>query len=142
MSETQVDSEAKPNMKRTLVTYVKYAAGLLLLLVLGLVMIIVVRFRNDAKIPYTVSTEGITIPKFSELEIDFAHHYEQPTAIQTAAGAIINVDNHLLAARTPVVGYLIGPWHRGQMLLYPLCQLKNFVCITPVNANCHRWPCR
>jgi hypothetical protein len=75
MSETQADADTKPKKKRTLLTYVKYAAGLLLLLVLGLVMIIVVRFRNDAKIPYTVSIEGITIPTFSELEIDFDHHY-------------------------------------------------------------------
>jgi hypothetical protein len=93
MSETEVDDDTKPKKKRTLLTYVKYTAGLLLLLLLGLAMIIVVRFRTDAKIPYTVSTEGITIPTFSELEIDFAHHYEAPTAIQTAAGAIIDVDN-------------------------------------------------
>jgi hypothetical protein len=93
MSETKVHDDTKPKKKRTLLTYVKYTAGLLLLLLLGLAMIIVIRFRNDAKIPYTVSTEGITIPTFSELEIDFAHHYEAPTAIQTAAGAIIDVDN-------------------------------------------------
>ncbi len=55
MSDTQPHSDSKPRKKRTTITYVKYFAGLLLLLVLGLAMIIVIRFRNDAEIPYTVS---------------------------------------------------------------------------------------
>ena len=93
MREPKVDSQTKPKKKRTLFTYAKYAVGLILLIVLALVLIIVIRFRNDAKIPYSVSTEGITIPKFDEFEFDFSHEYVKATSIQVAAGAIVDVDN-------------------------------------------------
>jgi hypothetical protein len=93
MSEVQTDAETTPKKKRTIITYVKYIVGLLLLIVLGLVLIVVIRFRMDAHIPYTVTTEGITIPKFDEIEIDFAHKYIKATSIQVAAGAIVDVDN-------------------------------------------------
>lgn len=64
----------------------------LLLIPVALIALIAVRFKLDARIPYDDSTEGVTIPIFDEQEIDFSHHYEKPTAIQTAAGAIIQVD--------------------------------------------------
>jgi len=92
MTGTQAHSDSKPIKKRTIITYVKYFAGLLLLLVLGLAMIIVIRFRNDAKIPYTVSTAGITIPTYDEIEIDFTHNYVKPTSIQATCGAAIDLD--------------------------------------------------
>ena len=76
-----------------MITYVKYVAGLLLLLVLGLVMMIVIRFRNDAQIPYTVSTAGITIPTYDEIELDFTHHYVEPTSIPATCGAAIDLDS-------------------------------------------------
>ena len=53
MTKPQAHSDGNPTKKRTMVTYVKYVAGLLLLLVLGLAIVIVIRFRNDAQIPYT-----------------------------------------------------------------------------------------
>lgn len=83
-----VDDSAKPQKKKSKLRFLKY----LPLIPVALVALIAVRFKLDARIPYDVSTEGVTIPKFDELEIDFAHHYDKPTAIQTAAGAIIQVD--------------------------------------------------
>ena len=69
------DHSAPVKKKRSIFTYLKYLLGLIPLLVLGLVLMIVLRFLNDAKIPYEVSTEGVAIPKFAEVEIDFAHNY-------------------------------------------------------------------
>jgi enediyne biosynthesis protein E4 len=66
---------------------------LLLLIPLALVLLVVIRFKLDARVDYDVSTTGLTIPKFSEVEIDFLHNYDKATSIQTAAGAIINLDN-------------------------------------------------
>ena len=83
--------EASPNApnKRTW----KRFLGFLPLIPLVLVAMIATRFKLDGRIDYDVSTENVTIPKFTELEIDFEHHYEKATSIQTAGGAIINVDN-------------------------------------------------
>ncbi len=90
MNEPQAHSDSNPIKKRTIITYVKYFVGSLLLLVLGLAMIIVIRFRNDAEIPYTVSTAGITIPTYDEIEIDFTHNYVKPTSVQATCGAAID----------------------------------------------------
>jgi len=92
LTKTQAHSDSKPRKKRTTITYVKYFAGLLLLLVLGLAMIVVIRFRNDAEIPYTVSTAGITIPTYDEIEIDFTHNYVKAISVQTTCGAAIDLD--------------------------------------------------
>jgi len=92
MTRPQAPFDANPTKKRTMITYVKYIAGLLLLLVLVLAMIIVIRFRNDAKIPYTVSTAGITIPTYDEIEINFTHNYVKSTSIQATCGAAIDLD--------------------------------------------------
>jgi len=92
MTEPHAPFDANPIKKRTVSTYVKYVAGLLLLLVLGLAMIIVIRFRHDAQIPYTVSTAGITIPTYDELELDFTHHYVEATSIPATGGAAIDLD--------------------------------------------------
>ena len=86
------DHSAPVKKKRSIFTYLKYLFGLLLLVVIGLVVMIVMRFLNDAKIPYDVSTEGVTIPKFTEVEIDFAHSYVKPTSIQATGGAAFNLD--------------------------------------------------
>ena len=75
-----------------MITYVKYVAGLLLLLVLILAMVIVIRFRNDAQVPYSVSTAGITIPTYDKIEIDFTHNYIKPTSIPATCGAAVNLD--------------------------------------------------
>ncbi|QDU09031.1 FG-GAP repeat domain-containing protein [Gimesia aquarii] len=66
---------------------------LLLLIPLAAVLFIAIRFKLDANIPYDVSTAGITIPKFTESDIDFTHIYKKDTAIQSTGGAVISVDN-------------------------------------------------
>jgi len=79
------EHSAPVKKKRSIFTYLKYLFGLLLLVVLGLVLMVVMRFRNDAAIPYDVSTEGVTIPTYTEVEIDFAHNYVKPTSIQASS---------------------------------------------------------
>ncbi|MFK7778775.1 MAG: VCBS repeat-containing protein [Gimesia sp.] len=66
---------------------------LLLLIPLAVILLIAIRFKMDGNIDYDVSTAGITIPKFTESDIDFTHIYKKDTAIQSTAGAVINVDN-------------------------------------------------
>lgn len=73
-------------------TYVKYITGLLLLGVLVLAVIIVIRFRNDAQVPYVVSTVGMTIPTYDELELDFTHTYNETTSTPATGGAAIDLD--------------------------------------------------
>ncbi len=75
-----------------MMTYVKYVAGLLLLAVLVLAVMIVIRFRNDAQIPYSVSTAGITIPTYDEIELDFTHTYIEATSTPATGGAAIDLD--------------------------------------------------
>ena len=83
------DTNSAPPKKRTWKRFLKY----LLLIPVALVALIAIRFKMDANIDYDVSTENVTIPKFAEVEIDFEHVYKKATSIQTAGGAIVNVDN-------------------------------------------------
>ncbi len=87
VKEETPQAEATPKKSRK-----KYLI-LILLIPVAVVLLIVVRFKLDANIPYDVSTEGITIPKFTESDIDFTHVYKKDTAIQSTGGAVINVDN-------------------------------------------------
>ena len=48
--------------------------------------------------------------------VDFAHHYEQPTAIQTAAGAIIDVDNQGAEELYLAVRARVDAGHRSILL--------------------------
>lgn len=82
---SQTDLPPKRSRKRYLL--------LLLLIPLVLIFIVALRFKLDGNIDYDVSTTGITIPKFTESEIDFTHIYKKDTAIQSTGGAVINVDN-------------------------------------------------
>ena len=61
--------------------------------VLLLLLFVIMRFRNDATIPYDVSTEGLTIPKFTEVEIPFVHNYVKATQIQATGGCAFNLDD-------------------------------------------------
>ena len=62
------------------------------LIPLTILALVALRFKLDAGIDYDVSTANVTIPTFSEVEIDFAHKFDSATSIQTAAGAILNLD--------------------------------------------------
>ena len=83
------DAQSTPPKKRSRKRFLKF----LPLIPLALIAMIAIRFKLDARIDYDVSTENVTIPKFTEMEIDFEHHYEKATSIQTSGGAIVNVDN-------------------------------------------------
>ena len=62
-------------------------------LILCLALFVVMRFRNDARIPYEVSTEGIAIPTYDEIVLPFAHNYVKPDQIQATGGAAFNLDD-------------------------------------------------
>ena len=62
-------------------------------LVLIVASLVVLRFRNDARIPYEVSTEGIAIPTYDEIVLPFAHNYVKPNQIQATGGATFNLDD-------------------------------------------------
>ncbi|MCH9652757.1 MAG: VCBS repeat-containing protein [Planctomycetes bacterium] len=81
--------EPEPTPKRSKKRFLKYV----LLIPLLLIFFIALRFKLDGNIDYDVSTAGITIPTFTEQEIEFTHKYKKETAIQTTGGAIINIDN-------------------------------------------------
>ena len=82
-----------PKKKRSIFSILKWIVGLLLLLVIGLALMIIIRFRNDAKIPYEVSTEGITIPTFDEIDLPFTHNYVKAKQIQATGGCAFNLDD-------------------------------------------------
>ena len=89
MNQSPSDSstpEPKPKSKKRFLKY-------LLLIPLALIAMVMIRFKLDGRIPYDVSTEGVAIPTFDELEFDFAHVYKSEKSIQATAGAAINVDN-------------------------------------------------
>ena len=83
------EASSQPPQKRSKKRFLKF----LPLIPIALVSMVAIRFKLDGRIDYDVSTENVTIPKFTELEMDFEHHYESATSIQTAGGAIVNVDN-------------------------------------------------
>ena len=69
----------------------KIGLGLLLLIVVLLVVIVVV-FRNDASIPYDVSTEGVEVPQFTTVEIPWVQEHDNSTTLPFMASAVIDVD--------------------------------------------------
>ena len=86
-------SDSAPVKKRSIFSIFRWMLTLLLLAVLLLMVFVVVRFRNDAAIPYNVSTEGIDIPKYTEVGIPFTHNYVKATQIQAAGGCAFNLDD-------------------------------------------------
>jgi len=69
-----------------------------LLLLLPLIPVVVVglialRFKLDGNIDYDVSTTGVSIPVFTQTEIDFSHVYKGKTSIQLMGGAAFDLDH-------------------------------------------------
>ena len=85
--------ETPPKKKSCLGTIFKTVIGLLLLMVVAMAAFVVIRFRNDAKIPYTVSTEGITIPTYDEIVLPFSQNYVKADQIQATGGCVFNLDD-------------------------------------------------
>ena len=73
MNDTH-DQSAPYKKKKSILSYLKWIPIFMICAVIALLVFVILRFRNDAAIPYTVSTEGITIPKYTEVEIPFVHN--------------------------------------------------------------------
>ena len=86
-------SENAPKKKSFILSIFKWIAGLLLLMVVGMALFVILRFRNDARIPYTVSTDGITIPTFDEIVLPFSQNYVKADQIQATGGCVFNLDD-------------------------------------------------
>lgn len=87
MNQTPSESSTpKPKSKKRFLKFLP-------LIPLALVSMVAIRFKLDGRIPYDVSTDGVTIPTFDESEIDFLQVYNPKNSIQSTAGAAINVDN-------------------------------------------------
>ncbi len=65
--------------------------GVLITLLL-IIVAVVVRFRIDANIDYDVSTEGIDIPHFTAVDIDWEQQHDNSITLPFMASAIIDVD--------------------------------------------------
>lgn len=87
MNQTPSESStSKPKSKKRFLKFLP-------LIPLALVSMVAIRFNLDGRIPYDVSTDGVTVPTFDESEIDFLQVYNPTNSIQSTAGAAINVDN-------------------------------------------------
>ena len=86
-------NENPPKKKSLIGKIFKFILGLLLLLVIAMIAFVIIRFRNDAAIPYTVSTEGITIPTYERIELPFSQNYVKPKQIQATGGCVFNLDD-------------------------------------------------
>ena len=63
------------------------------IIIVALITIVVVRFSLDKRIDYDVSTNSVTVPKFSEFVLDFEHKLIDSESLPFVASAIIDVDN-------------------------------------------------
>ena len=66
--------------------------GTLTVLVL-VALLLIVRGFSDARIDYNVSTEGVSIPQYTAIDIPFDQSNDFSSAHPFAAGAIIDIDN-------------------------------------------------
>ena len=93
--EPQADAASTPSpptKKKSPKRFLK----LLLLIPLAAVVIvalIMLRFKLDGNIDYDVSTQGVEVPVFSEVEIDFTHVYKPENSIQLVGGAAFDLDH-------------------------------------------------
>ena len=89
MTSTAQSPPARPKRRK----WLKRVLIVLLAVAAALVITIIVRSKLDARIDYDVSTDSITIPQFSTVDIDFKHNYAAETSIESTAGAVLNLDN-------------------------------------------------
>ena len=91
--ESHASHETHPKKKSVIGTIFKWIVGLLLLMVLGMMAFVVIRFRHDAQIPYTVSTDGIKIPAYKQIVLPFSQNYVKADQIQATGGCVFNLDD-------------------------------------------------
>lgn len=80
-----MSSSSKKNILKCVLLFLLIPLTLLLLAV-------TVRFKMDAGVDYDVSTEGVDIPKFTSVDLDFVHVYDSKKSIQTLGSAILDLD--------------------------------------------------
>jgi len=85
--------ESTGRKKRSIFSYLKWIPITIFTLVCLLALFVVLRFLNDAKIPYEVSTEGITVPAYTEIDLPFSHNYVKANQIQATGGCAFNLDD-------------------------------------------------
>ena len=67
----------------------------ILIIVILLMIIVIVRMRMDARDPYPeVTTNGVTVPKFSEATFPFSHEHNKKQSLPFMASAVIDIDNN------------------------------------------------
>lgn len=64
-----------------------------LILIVGMMLFVIIRFSLDKKVDYDVSTENVAVPVFSEVQLDFEHQLNYSKSAPFTAGAIIDVNN-------------------------------------------------
>ena len=79
--------------KRSLFSYLKWIPILMFTLVCLMALFVIMRFLNDASIPYDVSTDGVSIPTYTEIELPFSHNYVKANQIQATGGCAFNLDD-------------------------------------------------
>jgi len=63
-------------------------------IVAALMLLVMVRFSLDKRIPYEVSTDNIVIPTFEATYLDFDHKLVNAESLPFTASAIIDIDNN------------------------------------------------
>lgn len=66
---------------------------IILLLILAVPVLVVTRLILDGKVDYEVSTQGLDIPQFAELQLPYANKLDKSVSLPFMASAIIDVDN-------------------------------------------------
>ena len=87
------DQSAPVKKKKSIFSFLKWIPILVICAVALLLLFVVMRFKNDAKVPYNVSMEGLNIPTYTEVAIPFAHNYVKATQIQATGGCAFNLDD-------------------------------------------------
>jgi enediyne biosynthesis protein E4 len=62
-------------------------------IILLLFVMLSVKSIVDRQVDYDVSTDGITVPTFSEIEIDFLQDHQEDKSLPFMASAVIDIDN-------------------------------------------------
>ena len=87
------EHETTVKKKRSIFSYLKWIPITMLTLVCLMALFVIFRFTNDAKIPYDVSTEGVSIPEYTEIELPMSHNYVKANQIQATGGCAFNLDD-------------------------------------------------
>ena len=62
-------------------------------IVAALIILVMVRFSLDKRIPYQVSTDNIAVPTFEASYLDFDQRLSDAESLPFTASAVIDIDN-------------------------------------------------